>query len=121
MTRQMLTILCVLCAAVLLTGCKDDAVTAAAGEGILNGTVYDGSSRIALSGVTIQAQPAGVSAQTFLTTGDGNFSFTFSVDSAITLSVRFIKGGYNDTTFTVVLRSGNVNSVTVFMTPSSIV
>lgn len=116
-TFVLITIAAAFCAA-MLVGCKSDTVvSAAAGEGVVSGTVYDGATRLPLAAVSIQAQS--VSAGTVQTTSDadGNYVVKFTVDSAMTVSVRFIKSGYNDTTITASLRSASVTPANIYLTP----
>jgi hypothetical protein len=119
MTRQILwfsTALMIMAA--LISGCKsNDTVTASAGEGILTGTVYSGTSAVPLSNVSITVLTSGAGAQTAVTGADGKFSLTFTVDSTLDLSVRFSKGGFSDTTTHVVLRSGAVAYLDIRMSP----
>jgi hypothetical protein len=117
-TFVLITFAAALCAAMLL-GCKSDVVSAAAGEGVVSGTVSDGATGLPLVGVSIQAKS--VSAGTVQTTTDaeGNYDVKFTVDSVMTVSVRFSKGGYNDTTITATLRSAAVTPANITMTPKS--
>ncbi len=117
-TFVLITVAVALCAAVLV-GCKSDTVSAAAGEGVVSGTVYDGATRLPLPSVSIQAQS--VSAGTVQTTSDadGNYVVKFTVDSVMTVSVRFVKSGYNDTTITATLRSASVTPANLYLTPKT--
>ncbi len=117
-TFVLITFAAALCA-VMMMGCKSDVVSAAAGEGVVSGTVYDGATRLPLTAVSIQA--LSVSAGTVQTTSDadGNYIVKFTVDSVMTVSVRFAKSGYNDTTITATLRSASVTPANIYLTPKT--
>jgi hypothetical protein len=108
-------------AAATLAGCKSDTVSAAAGEGVVSGTIYDGYTGQPLAGVTVEAQSVSSGSQQATSDNDGKYSCTFTVDSIITISVSYSKSGYHDTTVSVDLRSGSVSPVDIHLTPTSIV
>lgn len=108
-------------AAALMLGCKSDTTSAAPGEGVVSGTVYDGVSGDKLAGVTVQAQSTSSQPSPLTTDNTGEYSFKFTVDSTLTIIVKFSKSSYNDTTITVVLTSGSVSPLNVRLTPKSIV
>jgi hypothetical protein len=108
-------------AGALMLGCKSDTTSAAAGEGVVSGTVYDGATGDKLAGVSIQAQSTSSQQGPLTTDNTGAYSFKFTVDSTLTIAVKFSKSGYNDTTITVILASGSVSPLDVRLTPKSIV
>jgi hypothetical protein len=107
--------------AMLMVGCKSDSQTAAAGEGVVSGTIYDGVSGDKLAGVAVQATSASAGQTSLTTDNTGEYSFKFTVDSTLRIAIKFSKSGYNDTTITVGLTSGSVTPLDVRMTPKSIV
>ena len=107
---------------VLLVGCKSDSTTtAASGEGVVSGTVTDANSGQKLSGVTVEALSVSSGSQQTTTDNNGKYTVTFTVDSAMTISVKFSKSGYTDMTIPVVLRSGSVTPADIKLSPNSIV
>jgi hypothetical protein len=111
----------VLALAVLLGGCKSDQTSATTGEGVISGYVVDGSSNARLQGVAIQAMT--VSGSTLSTTSDGSgmYTFKFTVDSTVYVTVTMKKTGYRDTSFVAQLKSGTVLTQNLSLTPVSIV
>ncbi len=111
----------VLCAGVLLVGCKSDQTTTNQGEAAISGFVKDSNTRIGLGGATITMSST---TQTYSVTSnpDGSFpSQSFSTDSTMIVSVMVTKSGYNDTTFSIVVQSGSVAQLTILMSPKSVI
>jgi hypothetical protein len=102
-----------------LVGCQSDTVSAAAGEGVVSGTVYDGATRQPLAAVTIRALSVSAGTVTATSDADGNYMVKFTVDSMMTVSVTFSKSGYNDTTITATLRSAGVTPANIYLSPKS--
>jgi hypothetical protein len=117
-TYVLITFAAALCAA-MLVGCKSDTVSAAAGEGLVSGTVYDGSTRLPLTAVNVVAQSVSAGTVKTTTDTDGNYVVKFTVDSVMTISVTFSKTGYTDTTITATLRSASVTPANIYLTPKA--
>ena len=98
--------------------CKNDSQTAPPGSGVINGSVIDGATGTALPGVTVTARTT-ASTQSQPTDAQGLFSFSFSTDSTILVTLIMQKSGYRDTTFTVEISSGTVTIVNVSMSARS--
>ncbi len=111
----------VLILAGLLAGCKSDQIAATIGEGVISGYVVDASSNARLQGVTVQAMT--VSGSTLTTTSDasGMYTFTFSVDSTMNVTVMMRKTGYRDTSYVAMLKSGTVITQNFALAPVSVV
>lgn len=108
--------------ALIVGGCKNDSQTAPPGSGRVSGTVLDIATNNPLSGVTITPTPPPSSGQTSQTTGaDGKFDFTFQTDSAKTISLRFQKSGFRDTTVATQIASASFTELTVTMRSSSVI
>ncbi len=105
----------------LLGGCKSDQTAATTGEGVISGYIVDGSSNARLQGVAVSAMT--VSGSTLTTTSDasGMYTFTFSVDSTMKVTVTMKKTGYRDTSYVAELESGVVLTQNFALTPVSIV
>ena len=105
----------------LLVGCKSDQTSATVGESVINGYVMDGSSNARLAGVAIAGMT--VSGSTVTTTSDasGMYTFKFSVDSTMNVTVTMKKTGYRDTSFVTQVKSGTVITLNCSMSPVSIV
>jgi hypothetical protein len=106
---------------VIFTACKDDATTASQGEGIINGVVTDAETGSPLSGVSIQAQSVSAGSQTVVTDVQGQYSFTFELDSSTTVTLSTTKSGYRDTTIVVPLQTGVVLPVNIALNPRSVI
>jgi hypothetical protein len=107
--------------ALLATGiwaCKDDQGPTQ-GEGQVSGKVTDASTGNPLSQVNVQAQTVATGSQVASTDADGNFRFTFPVDSAITVTVALTKSGYRDTTITLQVQPGVLSPLNVQLNPRS--
>ena len=106
--------------AVVFYACKnDDTQTAPSGTGKVSGTVNDSSSGAPLSGVTITAQTAATSTQSWTTEAAGTFSFSFSTDSTRSVTLTFSKSGYRTRNISTEVSSGVVTSLNVGMSPST--
>jgi hypothetical protein len=122
MKRITCFIVLIVVASMVMVGCKSDTTTtAASGEGVVSGTVYDANSGQKLSGVTVDAQSVSAGSKQTTTDANGKYSITFTVDSTATISVKFSKGGYTDQTLAVSLKSGSVTPTDVQLAPNSIV
>lgn len=111
----------VLIVVLLATGfwaCKDDQGPTQ-GEGQLSGKVTDASTGNPLTQVNIQAQTVATGAQVASTDANGDFSFTFQLDSAITVTVSMTKSGYRDTSITLQVRPGVLSPLNVQLNPRS--
>jgi hypothetical protein len=117
-TFVLMTFAAALCAAALV-GCQSDTVSAAAGEGVVSGTVYDAVTHDPLASVSVKAMSASAGTVTATTGTDGNYVVKFTVDSMMTVIVTFSKSGYNDTTITATLRSASVTPANINLTPRS--
>lgn len=98
--------------------CKDDQGPTQ-GEGQLGGKVTDASTGNPLAQVNVQAQTVASGGQVKSTDADGNFSFTFPLDSAITVTVSMTKSGYRDTSIAIQVRPGVLSPLNVQLNPRS--
>jgi hypothetical protein len=117
-TYVLITIAAALCA-VMLVGCESDTVSAAAGEGVVSGKVYDSVTKDPLPGVSIEAQSVSAGKVETTTEDNGSYVVKFTVDSTMTVSVTYSKTGYRDTTVTAVLHSASVTPVNIYLTPKA--
>jgi hypothetical protein len=93
--------------AVLLMSCKTEEGPTQ-GEGFISGIVTDAATRLPLPNFNVQATLASGEVQTTTTKAGGDYSFTFTIDSAVTATVSLRNNtGYRDTLdIPVVLRPG---------------
>jgi len=106
----------------LLAGCKSDSQTQATiGEGVISGYIVDASSNARLQGVTVDAYTVSGSTQSTTSDGNGMYTFKFSVDSTMNVTIIMKKTGYRDTTFVAQLKSGTVLTQNFGLAPVSIV
>ncbi len=113
----------VLMVALLATGfwaCKEDQGPTQ-GEGQISGKVTDASTGNPLSQVNIQAQTVETGAQVGSTDAEGNFRFTFTLDSALTVTVSMTKSGYRDTTISIKITPGVLTPLNVQLNPRSVI
>ncbi len=110
----------VLLLAVVFWACKDDQGPTQ-GEGQVSGTVSDASTGVLLSQVNIQAQTVSFGSQTTTTDANGTYNLTFSIDSAVSVTLTLTKSGYRDTTITANIQPGVLYPLSVQMTPRSVI
>jgi hypothetical protein len=121
-TTILLSLTLVLCAGLLVVGCKSDTSSTAQGEAGFYGTVVDGATGSVLSGASVTASSITEGTLTQVTDANGNFAqITFKTDSTVNVNVTVQKSGYNDTTFLLVLRSATVAQLTIRMSPKSVI
>jgi hypothetical protein len=96
--------------AVVFYACKNDTESAPTGTGVISGTVTDSSSGAPLAGVTVTAQTASLGTQS---------SFSFTTDSAKSVTLTFSKSGFRTRTVVAEASSGNVTSLSVAMNSST--
>jgi len=94
--------------ALVLFACKSDEQGATQGEGVITGVVTDAATGNALASVTLQAQTIGGATQTATTDAQGNFRFSFTTDSAKSVTISVTKSGYRDTSVVVQIQPGVV-------------
>jgi len=105
--------------AVVLYACKNDEQGATQGEGVISGTVTDRGTGAVLTGVTVQAQSVSAAPKGTITDGQGQYRFTFTTDSAKTITVSFVKSGYRDTSFVAQITPGTVTPGSIGMNAKS--
>lgn len=108
MKRTMLMLTLVATMALVLFACKSDEQGATQGEGVITGAVTDAATGNALASVTLQAQTIGGATQTATTDAQGNFRFSFTTDSAKSVTISVTKSGYRDTSVVVQIQPGVV-------------
>jgi len=108
MKRTMLMLALVATMALVLFACKSDEQGATQGEGVITGVVTDAATGNALASVTLQAQTIGGATQTATTDAQGNFRFSFTTDSAKSVTISVTKSGYRDTSVVVQIQPGVV-------------
>jgi hypothetical protein len=106
---------------VMLFGCKSDPAAATMGEGVISGYITDGSSKAPLAGVEATAMSVGGSSSSTTSDANGMYTFKFSVDSTMNVTITMKKTGYRDSSFVAQLKSGLVITKDFVMTPVSIV
>jgi hypothetical protein len=116
-----LATIAVLGLAALLVGCKSDQTSATTGEGVISGYVVDGSSSARLQGVAVAAMTVSGTTQTTTTDANGLYSFKFTVDSTMNVTITMKKTGYRDSSFVATLKSGTVITQNFTMMPVSVV
>jgi hypothetical protein len=117
-TYVLITIAAALCA-VMLVGCESDTVSAAAGEGVVSGKVYDSVTKEPLASVTVEAQSVSAGKVETTTDDKGSYVVKFTVDSSMTVSVSYSKSGYRDTTITAILHSASVTPANIYLSPKA--
>lgn len=110
----------VLLLAVVFWACKDDQGPTQ-GEGQVSGTVSDASTGSLLSQVNIQAQTVSFGSQSTTTDANGTYSLTFTLDSAISVTLTLTKSGYRDTSITAFVEPGVLYPLSVQLTPRSVI
>jgi len=116
------TLMGIACAGLLLIGCKSDSSSVAQGKAGLTGTVKDGSTGLGLVGATVNARSVEETRTNILTDANGNFTMDpFTTDSTLSVTVTVTKSGYNDTSFTIVLRSGTPTDLIINLSPKSVI
>ncbi len=121
-TTMVISIACILCAGLLVVGCKSDETSASQGEAGFYGTVTDGSTGAVLSGAAVTATASGGATQTAVTDANGNFpQLKFATDSTLSVTVTVQKSGYNDTTFAIILRSSTVAQLGIRLSAKSVI
>jgi len=108
MKRTMLMLTLVATMALVLFACKSDEQGATQGEGVITGTVTDVATGNPLATVTLQAQTIGGTTQTATTDAQGTFRFSFTTDSAKSVTISITKSGYRDTSVVVQIQPGVV-------------
>jgi hypothetical protein len=123
MKRILIAISVVACAAVLFSSCKEDSTSVSQGKASVVGVVFDISSGVTLSGVTVEVQSVTLAPTSPVVTGaDGKFEFQFELDSTASATLIFTKASYRDTTIVVTLRSGVVTTLNnVRLNPRSVI
>jgi hypothetical protein len=106
----------------LLAGCKSDSQTqATTGEGVISGYIVDASSNARLQGVGVTAMTVSGTTQTTTSDASGMYTFKFTVDSTLNVTVTMKKTGYRDSAFVAQLKSGTVITQNFGLAPVSIV
>jgi len=100
--------------------CKDDQGPTQ-GEGQITGKVTDETTGNPLAQVNIVAQNAGLGFQSDTTDNDGNYAFTFILDSATTVALELTKSGYENKALNTQLRPGSTTPLNIQMRPKSVI
>lgn len=119
MKRAIMMLMPVVALAIVFYACKNDTETAPTGTGVISGTVVDSSTGAPLSGVTVTAQSASTGTQSKVTDATGTFSFSFTTDSAKTVTLTFSKSGFRNRTVVAEASSGNVVTLNIAMNSSA--
>ncbi len=101
-----------------LWSCKEDQGPTQ-GEGQVTGRVTDESNGNPLAQVNIVAQTEALGTQTASTDADGNYSFTFQIDSAVNVSLDLTKSGYDNKSVDAQIRPGAATPLNIQLTPKS--
>ncbi len=120
MTRKFIATSLILLLSVVLWSCSEDQGPTQ-GEGQISGVVTDAATGNALADVTIQAISVSQGNRNTVTDAGGNYSFLFTVDSTLDVDVSLTKSGYRDTTIGITLLAGQEFSLSVQMTPRSVI
>ena len=89
------------------------------GVGQITGTVIDGTAQTPLAGVTVTATDLAGDVKSMTTGTDGQYTFTFTIDSTSSAVVSFHITGWRDTTVVFPLKSGSPTLGNVVMARKS--